>query len=84
MELRYREALRAGSYSITGALSQDRLTDGPLRGYLEGEGTLDLPMGFVAHATGILVSDGTYLSDYGISDADRLDSRLNIQRDTAK
>lgn len=80
VELRYREALKRGYYTIKGAFSKDQLTDGPVRGYLEGEGQLALPLGFTASANGILVSDGTYLSDYGISNTDRLDSRLIVSR----
>ena len=80
LELRYREALRGGDYMITGSFSRDQLNAGPLRGYLEAEGQLALPLGFTATANTILVSDGTYLSDYDISDADRLDSRLTISR----
>ncbi len=80
LNLRYREALRKGDYTITAAFSQDQLTSGPIRGYLEGEGTLSMPLGFTLNANGILVSDSTYLSDYGISDADRLDSRATLSR----
>jgi LPS-assembly protein len=80
LELRYRQALRRGDYMITGSFSQDEITKSPLRGYLQGEGTLALPLGFTATAKGLIVTDRTYLSDYGISDADRLDSRLVISR----
>ncbi len=80
LELLYREALRFGGYTISGALTKDRLTEETLRGYIEAEGHLSLPLGFLARANGILVSDGTYLSDYGISDDDRLDSRVTGSR----
>ena len=78
LELRYREALRGGNYTLTGAFSKDQLGEGPLRGYLEATGEFALPLGFTATAKAIAVSDGAYLFDYDISDADRLDSRLTI------
>ncbi len=80
VELQYREALRTGSYTLTGAVSDDRLTTGSLRGYLKGEGQFSLPLGFTAEATGVVVSDAYYLSDYGISDADRLQSQISATR----
>ncbi len=80
VELQYREALRMGTYTISGALSDDRLTPGPLRGYLKGEGEFFLPMGFNATVNGIVVSDAFYLSDYGVSNADRLQSEVAITR----
>ncbi len=80
VELRYRKATRTGSYTINGAVSSDKLTDGLFRGYLEGDADVSLPLDFKASAHGILVSDSAYLSDYGISDADRLDSRITVSR----
>lgn len=80
LEFRYREALSFGTYEVNGSFSTDNLEDGALRGYLGGEAEFSLPLGFTATAKGMVVTDGTYLSDYGISDADRLDSRLTISR----
>ena len=80
LELRYREALLHGTYTVTAALSQDNLTSGHLRGYATAEGSLDIGHDFIASFTGTVVSDGSYLADYGISDADRLDSRLTATR----
>jgi LPS-assembly protein len=80
LELRYREALLNGTYTVIGSVSQDQLGNGALRGYLEAEGEFSLPLGFSATANGIVVSDTSYLSDYGISDADRLDSRVTVTR----
>lgn len=76
--LRYRQAVRGGDFSVTGAVSQG--AGSTLRGYLEAEGAFSLPLGFALEGSGILVSDRAYLSDYGISNKDRLDSRITLSR----
>jgi len=80
LELRYRQAFRTGTISVTGALSQDELLPGEARGYLTAQGAFDLPRDFVLTFDGIGVTDRGYLVDYGISDQDRLESRVAITR----
>lgn len=80
LTLRYRQAVASGAFSVTGAVSRGRDPAEALRGYLEAEGTFSLPLGFVLEGSGILVSDRAYLSDYGVSEQDRLDSRVNLSR----
>ncbi len=78
LTLRYRQAVTGGGFSVTGALSHDRSLGGAMRGYLAAEGAFSLPLGLALTGSGLLVSDRAYLSDYGISDKDRLDSHITL------
>ncbi len=78
--LRYRQAFRAGDVTITGALSDDGLTGPKGRGYLQADGSFALPRDFTLDFHLIGVSDPAYLLDYGITDADRLNSTLEVSR----
>ncbi|MFN3645841.1 MAG: LPS-assembly protein LptD [Gemmobacter sp.] len=80
--MRYRQAFRAGEIALTGALSFDRTGNGR-RGWLGAEGRFALPAGFEARFAAEMVSDPAYFRDYGLSDKDRLDSRLVISRTRA-
>ena len=80
LNLRFRQAFRFGQISVTGAATQDRLLPDQTRGYLAFEGAFQMPADFTLDFHGIAVSDPAYLLDYGISDADRLDSRIEISR----
>jgi len=80
LELRYRQAFVTGDIEIRGAVSRDDLIDGDLRGYLTGTGSFALPRGFTLAFDAIVVSDPAYLLDYGISEEDRLDSRVTLNR----
>lgn len=80
VNLRYREAYRSGFVTLRGALSDDDLLGAGLRGYLEAEGGFSLPADFVLDFYLIGVSDQAYLLDYGLSDADRLQSTFEISR----
>lgn len=80
VELRYRQAFRTGEIEITGRVSRDQLRPGQTRGHLMADGRFDLPQGFTLKLHGEAVSDRAYLLDYGISTADRLDSRIEITR----
>ncbi|KQI68455.1 hypothetical protein AN189_09025 [Loktanella sp. 3ANDIMAR09] len=77
---RYRQAFGRGGFEIEGALSDDDLTDDGLRGYLNAQGSFliapDLTLSFDVQDT----SDQSYLSDYNISDADRLASIVALTR----
>jgi LPS-assembly protein len=77
--LRYRQAFRNGRVTVEGAISRDRLLPGR-RGFLTVEGGFDLGRGFRLSFAGETASDRAYLIDYGISDKDRLDSRVEIAR----
>jgi LPS-assembly protein len=80
VDLRFRQAFRTGSIQIDGALSFDRLLPGKRRGYVLATGAFALPRDFKLTFRGQVVSDPAYLLDYGISDEDRLDSRVEVTR----
>jgi len=80
LELRYRQAFRTGTVELTGALSRDRILPGQERGYLQARGDFALPAGFQLSFSGLAVRDPAYLLDYGISDTDRIESRLESSR----
>ncbi len=80
VELRYREAFRTGEITLNGAVSFDDLLPGKRRGYVAATGTFALPRSFRLAFSGQVVSDPAYLLDYGISESDRLDSRIEITR----
>lgn len=80
VELRYRQAFRTGDITLTGMVSRDDLQPGRTRGHARAEGRFDLPLGFELTFDAQAVSDRAYLLDYGLSDADRLNSRIEITR----
>ncbi|MGV8987362.1 MAG: LPS-assembly protein LptD [Cypionkella sp.] len=77
---RYRQAYDHGTLQVLGAISRDDIKEGATRGYLQVIGDFDLGHDFKLALNGITVSGPSYLSDYGISDADRLDSTAEISR----
>lgn len=78
--LGYRQEIRFGRLSFEGALTKDDLRPGATRGYLFGRGLFDLPRDFALSFNLALVSDDSYLSDYGITERDRLASRVQLSR----
>ena len=80
MNLRYRQAFSQGTLTINGAVTSDQTLPGEGRGYLSATGTFDLGRGYQLAFHGITVSDDAYLVDYGITEADRLDSTVGITR----
>ena len=78
--LRYRQAFSTGWIALNGAITSDRLIPGDLRGYIFVDGAFRLPLNFGLTIKGQTVTDPAYLLDYGISDADRLDSRIEASR----
>ncbi|MDQ2065607.1 LPS assembly protein LptD [Xinfangfangia sp. CPCC 101601] len=80
VELRYRQAFRTGQIDVTGATSRDDILPGESRGYLFATGQFALPENYRLDLKLQAVSDPAYLLDYGISDTDRLDSRITIDR----
>ncbi|PIE18144.1 MAG: organic solvent tolerance protein [Proteobacteria bacterium] len=81
--LSYREAFASGDLSIDSMVSDDSLKSG-LRGYVFAQTTFRLPRRWLMEADLELASDDSYLLDYGITDKDRLDSRLALTRVTAR
>lgn len=80
LELRYRQAFRSGEIQILGATSRDEILPGESRGYITASGAFALPQEFRLTFQAEAVSDPGYLLDYGISDEDRLESRIEISR----
>lgn len=84
LEARFRHATLRGSYRIEGAVSDDDLGADGLRGYIAAQGSFRLAPGTNLSFDVIAASDRAYLADYGISDADRLPSRVGYARVTAE
>lgn len=78
--LRYRQAFATGAIEATGSVTRDQLFPGETRGYLRLQGTFDLPERFQLTFDGQTVTDPAYMLDYGLGNADRLDSRIEIKR----
>jgi len=79
LEWRYRQAFARGRIEFEGAMSNDTLNaDG--RAYIEGAGQFDLSRGYKLSFRLQAVTDDGYLSDYGYSDADLLESDVTISR----
>ena len=80
--LRYRQAFSSGTLDVTGAVSHDTIGPATPRGYLTATGEFDLSNAFRLAFSGISVSDDSYLVDYGVSNADRLESQIVLSRMT--
>ncbi|MCU0904372.1 MAG: LPS assembly protein LptD [Tabrizicola sp.] len=78
--LRYRQAFATGQIEATGSITRDDLIAGKTRGYLRIEGAFTLPQRFQLTFDGQTVTDPAYMLDYGLGNADRLDSRVEIKR----
>lgn len=80
LELRYRQAFQTGDIQFDGALSRDDLRPGEDRFYGLATGSFDLPRDYKLSFQLEAVSDPAYLLDYGISEKDRIDSRIEVSR----
>ncbi|WGW02490.1 LPS-assembly protein LptD [Tropicibacter oceani] len=80
LEFRYRRAFRNGDLELNGALSGDTLLPGDTRGYLFATGNFDLKRDFKLAFDLKTTSDDSYLNDYDVTGADRLDSTLTLTR----
>jgi LPS-assembly protein len=79
LNLRYRQAFNWGKMEWSGALSNDDIRSGT-RGYLFGDLEAQLPREFRLTAQLRLVSDDSYLLNYGLGDDDRLWSGVELER----
>ena len=82
LEAQYRQRFRFGSLNARAAVSNDNLNDGP-RAFLFANWNALLPREFVLRGDLELVSDPSYLSNYGFSGKDRLDSSISVSRTNA-
>lgn len=80
LELRYRQAFDWGKMEWSGALSRDDIIKSKTRGYLFADLEAQLPDAFKLTAQLRLVSDDSYLLNYGLSDQDRLWSGVTLER----
>lgn len=80
VELRYRQAFRNGQIEADGAVSWDDLTDDATRAYLFANAEFDLPREFTLDLQVQAVSDRGYLTTYGFTDPDILESYARISR----
>jgi LPS-assembly protein len=80
LSARYRQAFHRGTIKFQGSLSDDNLHGNGLRGYLYGEGDFNLRDDWTVDFDLKMVSDNAYLSNYGITNADRLKSEAGLQR----
>jgi LPS-assembly protein len=78
--LGYRQAFATGLIEATGSVSRDQLIAGKTRGYLRLQGAFTLPEEFKLTFDGQTVTDPAYMLDYALGNADRLDSRIEINR----
>ena len=80
LEFRYRQAFVTGRIVFEGAITRDELRAGEDRGYIFGTGKFDLARGYVLDFDLETTSDDAYLTEYGYSEKDRLDSEIAISR----
>ena len=82
LELSYRQSLRGGEISATGAITNDDILGD--RGYLFANATYRLPKDFILSGQLEFVSDPGYLFTYDYSDKDRLTNELAVKRVRSK
>jgi LPS-assembly protein len=80
LEWRYRQAFRRGTVEFSGAISDDTLQPGELRGFVFGSGLFDLRNDYQLSFELEAVTDRAYLLDYDYSDKDRLESEIALTR----
>jgi len=80
LDVRYRQALANGSYEISAAASRDSIREGKTRGYLFAKADFKLPEDFKLGLQLKMVSDESYLLNYGITEDDRLWSGVTLER----
>ncbi len=80
LKFRYRQEFRNGGMEWNGAVSHDKVRGGGLRGYLFANGAFALHDGYRLRFNIQTVSDAAYLTDYGISNIDRLQSDIELSR----
>lgn len=78
--LRYRQAFDSGTINAEGALSRDSIRKGENRGYLFADGTFKLPSDYTLGLQLKVVTDPSYLLNYGITEDDRLWSGVTLEK----
>ncbi|MFT3690300.1 LPS-assembly protein LptD [Paenirhodobacter sp.] len=80
MGMRYRQAFAPGMLTVEGAVSNDSIREGDTRGYLFANGSFAMPDDFTLGVQVQMATDGGYLTDYDITDDDRLWSGLTLEK----
>lgn len=80
LAFRYRQAFVRGDLELRGALGTDDLRPDRLRGYLFADGTFAVGRGYRLDLRLETTSDDRYLTEYGVTGTDRLDSELVLSR----
>ena len=80
VELRYRQAFRTGTITVTGALSNDTTESGKMRGYVLASGSFRLPADYTLKLRGETVSDAGFFNRYGLTEKDRFVTSAEIGR----
>ena len=80
LNYRYRQAFQNGSLHVDGALSHDTLLPKKGRGYLLGNAGFNLDSGYFLGVQLQAVSDPSYMFEYDISEIDRLESNITLNR----
>ncbi|OWU84864.1 organic solvent tolerance protein [Oceanicola sp. 22II-s10i] len=80
LEARYRQAFRTGRIEFNGAISDDDIRPGDIRGFISGGGSFRLPRDFRLEFDIEATTDAAYPTEYDYSDKDRLDSEVSVIR----
>ena len=80
LNYRYRQAYQVGNLKLEGALSSDTLLPGRSRGYLLGNADFELSRGYMLGMQLQMISDPSYMFEYDVSELDRLESNITLNR----
>ena len=80
LNYRYRQAYNAGNLHLEGAISRDKLLPNQNRGYLLGNADFKLNNGYLLGMQLQSTSDSSYLFEYDVSEIDRLESNITVNR----
>ncbi len=80
LELRYRQAYRRGRIDVNAAVTRDDQRPDKTRGYLFARGNFDLERDYRLSFAIQTTTDRGYITEYGYSDQDRLESNISVSR----
>ena len=80
LQFDFRQRFANGALDISGAYTSDSVSTRRNRGYLFGTGNLRFSNGFKADIDLQFVSDGRYFLDHGLSERERLESYVRIDK----
>ena len=80
LNYRYRKAYKAGNLDLEGAISHDTILPNQSRGYLLGNAAFELNNRYLLGIQLQSASDPSYLFEYDVSEIDRLESNITVNR----